>query len=203
MVAYKLFLLSIELSSESGPQPPPRDVEAELSEIRLSLFMEIEKRKQAEEALDDMRTRWSRIRQQLSQVGLTLPADPTASADDEQLGVDPAEELCCQVYLARFVSNCIGRGTAKAEVEIEMEAQIESKNFEISRLWDRLHYYETVNRRGVHVNREMSQRNQEAVEMSRRLRQIRKRRQRWVWGSIAAAITLGTGALAWSYLSTG
>ncbi|KAL6995028.1 hypothetical protein U1Q18_005162 [Sarracenia purpurea var. burkii] len=196
MVAYKLFLLSIELSSESGPQPPPRDVEAELSEIRLSLFMEIEKRKQAEEALDDMRTRWSRIRQQLSQVGLTLPADPTASTDDEQLGVDPTEELCCQVYLARFVSNCIGRGTAKAEVEIEMEAQIESKNFEISRLWDRLHYYETV-------NREMSQRNQEAVEMSRRLRQIRKRRQRWVWGSIAAAITLGTGALAWSYLSTG
>lgn len=41
------------------------------------------------------------------------------------------------------------------------------------------------------------------VEVSRRLRQIRKRRQSWVWGSIAAAITLGTGALAWTYLSTG
>ena len=41
------------------------------------------------------------------------------------------------------------------------------------------------------------------AETSRRLRLRRKRRQRWICGSIAAAITLGTGALAWSYLSTG
>ncbi|GFY80368.1 hypothetical protein Acr_01g0001770 [Actinidia rufa] len=139
---------SNKLSFESGPQPSPRDVEAELH--------------------------------------------PIASDEDEE-GADPAEELCRQVYLARFVSNSIGRGTARAEVEMEMEAQVESKNFEIARLWDRLHYYEAV-------NREMSQRNQEAVETSRRLRQ---RRKRWVWGSIAAAITLATGALAWSYFSTG
>ena len=38
------------------------------------------------------------------------------------------------------------------------------------------------------------------AEMARRNRQIRKRRQRWVWGSIAAVISLGTAALAWSYL---
>ncbi|EEF46709.1 conserved hypothetical protein [Ricinus communis] len=31
-------------------------------------------------------------------------------------------------------------------------------------------------------------------------RQVRKRRQRWVWSSIAVVITLGTIALAWSYL---
>ncbi|XP_058179102.1 uncharacterized protein LOC131297915 isoform X1 [Rhododendron vialii] len=185
-----------ELSSDNGRQPPPLDIECELREIRLSLLMEIENRKQAEEALDNMRSQWLRIRQQLSFVGLTIPAEPISLAEDERLGVDPVEELCRQVYLARFVSHSIGRGTAKAEVEMEMETHIESKNFEIARLWDKLHYYEAV-------NREMSQRNQEAVEVSRRLRQIRKRRQSWVWGSIAAAITLGTGALAWTYLSTG
>jgi hypothetical protein len=38
------------------------------------------------------------------------------------------------------------------------------------------------------------------VEMARRNRQARKRRRKWIWGSIAAAITLGTTALAWSYL---
>lgn len=38
------------------------------------------------------------------------------------------------------------------------------------------------------------------IEMARRDRQVRKRRQRWVWGSIATAITLGTAALAWSYI---
>lgn len=149
-------MLSIELSSDNGRQPPPLDIECELREIRLSLLMEIENRKQAEEALDNMRSQWLRIRQQLSFVGLTLPAEPISLAEDERLGVDPVEELCRQVYLARFVSHSIGRGTAKAEVEMEMETHIESKNFEIARLWDKLRYYEAV-------NREMSQRNQEAV----------------------------------------
>ncbi|XP_059623618.1 uncharacterized protein LOC132266677 [Cornus florida] len=182
-----------ELSSESAPQLSLRDVEAELRDIRLSLLMEIEKRKQAEEDLSNTQSQWLRIRDQLSLVGITLPADLT---EHDQQEVDPAEEVSRQVYFARFVSNSIGRGTAKAEVEMEMDAQIELKNFEIARLCDRLHYYEAV-------NREMSQRNQEAVETTRRLRQRRKRRQRWVWGSIAATITLGTAALAWSYLPTG
>lgn len=170
--------------------------EAELREMRLSLLMEIEKRKQAEEALNNMQSLWQRLGQQLSLVGLVLPADPTVIAEGEQPDCDPAEELCQQVDVSRFVSESIGRGLARAEVEMEMEAQIESKNFEIARLNDRLHFYEVV-------NREMYQRNQDALEMARHQRQIRKRRQRWVWGSIAATITLGTAALAWSYLPTG
>ncbi|XP_052198173.1 uncharacterized protein LOC127805041 isoform X3 [Diospyros lotus] len=143
-----------ELSSDSGFQLPPHDVNAELREIRLNLLMEIEKRKKAEEVLHNMQNQWLRIRQQLSLVGLTLPADPAAT--DEQPSMDPAEELCRQLHIVRFVSNSIGRGIAKAEAEMEMEALMESKNFEIARLWDRLHYYEVV-------NREMSQRNQEAI----------------------------------------
>ncbi|KAG8383353.1 hypothetical protein BUALT_Bualt04G0003600 [Buddleja alternifolia] len=181
-----------ELSSEIGPQLPMPDIENELREIRLSLLMEIEKSKQAEENLNIMQNQWQRIREQLSVVGLTLPEDPTTLPD----GADPAAEVCQQVYLARFISNSIGRGIAKAEVEMEMEAQLKLKNCEIARLWDRLRYYEAV-------NQEMSQRNQEVVETTRRLRQRRKRRQRWVWGSIATAITLGSTVLAYSYFHTG
>jgi len=40
-------------------------------------------------------------------------------------------------------------------------------------------------------------------EVARRDGQKRKRRQRWIWGSIAATITLGSGVLAWSYLPPG
>ncbi|KAL6273975.1 hypothetical protein ACE6H2_024667 [Prunus campanulata] len=187
-----------ELSSESGhgQQLSISDVEAELREMRLSLLMEIEKRKQAEESLNNLRNQWQRIRQHLSLVGLTLPADPTAAAGHEELDSDPAEELCQQVHLARFVSNSIGRGIIRAEMEMEMEAQVESKNFEIARLVDKLRNYEAM-------NQEMVQRNQDVLELARRDRERRERRQRWVWGSIAAALTLGSAALAYSYIPSG
>lgn len=181
-----------ELSSETGPQPSVPDFEAELCEVRLSVLTEIERRKQAEESLRNARAQWQKIREELSVVGLTLPVDLVAASED----INPIRELSQQFDLARFVSNSIGRGTAKAEVEMEMEALMELKNFEIARLLDRLHYYEAV-------NREMSQRNQETIETSRRLRQRRKRRQRWIWGSVAAAITVGATVLAWSYFPTG
>ncbi|CAN4080103.1 unnamed protein product [Withania somnifera] len=186
-----------ELSSENGPQIPTNDLENELREIRLSLFTEIEKRKQVEEVLTNMQTQWQRICERLSLAGLNFPPNLIAreQLDNEQPD-DQVEDLCQQVHIIRFISDSIGRGIAKAEVETEIESQIESKNFEIDRLWDRLNYYEAV-------NREMSQRNQEAIETARRLRQIRKRRQKkWIWGSIAATITLGSAVLAWSYFST-
>jgi len=133
-------------------QSSVNNIESELSEIRLSLLMEIEKRKQTEEALEQMQIHWQRLREQLAQVGLFVPIDPTASTNNMNL----SEELRCQLEIARFVSDSLGRGMAKAEVEMEMESMLETKNFEITRLSDRLHYYEAV-------NREMSQRNQEAI----------------------------------------
>jgi hypothetical protein len=153
------FFLLLELSSDGGTQGSLRslrDVDAELREIRLSLLMEIEKQKHIEESLKSMQSQWERIREGLSSVGIVLPADLAAIAEGGQLNSDPVDDLCQQVYIARFVSNTIGRGTARAEAEAEMEAQLDSKNFEISRLLERLHYYETM-------NREMSQRNQAAV----------------------------------------
>ncbi|CAF2110902.1 uncharacterized protein BNAC08G22300D [Brassica napus] len=178
-----------ELSSDSGMQSSVNNNETELREIRLSLLMEIEKRKQTEEALEQMQTHWQMLREQLAQVGVFVPIDPTTSTNNMNL----SEELRCQLEVARFVSDSLGRGMAKAEVEMEMEAMLETKNFEITRLSDRVHYYEAV-------NREMSQRNQEAIEVARRERQKRKKRQRWIWGSIATTITLGSAALAWSYI---
>ena len=118
--------------------------------------MEIEKRKQAEEALSNMQKQWQMIRQQLSLVGLTLPAEATPVEGGGQLNSDPGEELCRQVYLARFVANSIGRGFARAEMEAEMETQMEAKNFEIARLCDKLRNYEAM-------NQEMVQRNQDVL----------------------------------------
>ncbi|XP_014505815.1 uncharacterized protein LOC106765641 [Vigna radiata var. radiata] len=183
-----------ELSSDSGTQNFQRDIEADLREIRLSLLMEIEKRKQVEESLNSMQSQWEKLRQGLSHVGIVLPADLTAEAG--QLSSDPMEDVFQQLYITRFISNSIGRGIARAEVEMEMEAQLELKNFEIARLLERLHCYETM-------NKEMSQRNQEAVEMARRERQRRSRRLRWIWGSITTTLVLGTAAIAWSYLPVG
>ena len=117
--------------------------------------MEIEKRKQAEEALSNMQKQWQNIRQRLSLVGLTLPADPATVEGREQTDSDPGEELCRQVYLARFVANSIGRGLARAELEAEMEAQIEAKNFEIARLCDKLRNYEAMNQEMVQRNRDV------------------------------------------------
>lgn len=159
--------------------------------------MEIEKRKLAEEALQSMQQQWQILREKLGAVGLILPADLTALAEDSPADASPIEEICRQIQLARFVSESIGRGIAKAEAEAEMETQMEMKNFEIARLTDRLHYYETM-------NREMSQRNQEAIEIARHERQKRRTRQNWVWGTLLVpTITLGIGALAWSYYPSG
>ncbi|KAG2376127.1 hypothetical protein LR48_Vigan06g048200 [Vigna angularis] len=169
------------------------DIEVELREMRLSMLIEIEKRKKAEESLNTMRSQWESIRQGLYQAGIILPAELTSVAKDEQLISDGVEDLCQQVYIARIISNTIGKGIARAEVEAEMEAQLEAKNFDIARLMERLRCYETM-------NREMSQRNQEVVEMTRRERQRRNKRQRWIWGSITTVIVLSTAALAWSYL---
>ncbi|KAI3962882.1 hypothetical protein MKW92_026889 [Papaver armeniacum] len=139
-----------------------------------------------------MQTHWQQLQRRLAVIGLKLPADPMVAEKDTDSTLDIAADLCQQIHNARIVSNSIGRATAKAEAEMEIKSLIESKNFEIARLSDRLHYYEVV-------NAEMSQRNQEAIEMERRLRQRRKSRQRWgIWGSVGAAVVVGTVALLWS-----
>nr|ABB45854.1 hypothetical protein [Eutrema halophilum] len=128
-----------ELSTDSGTQSSVNHIESELRGMRLSLLMEIERRRQAEETLEKMQLHWRRLREQLAHVGLFVPLDPTSS----QYSMNIADELRCQLEVARFVSDSVGSDLAKAEVEMEMESELEAKNFEITRLSDRLHYYET------------------------------------------------------------
>ncbi|KAL7235553.1 hypothetical protein ACSBR1_018947 [Camellia fascicularis] len=173
--------------SSYGPR-----IESELRATRLSLLEEIEKRKAAEYAVGQMCTQWQRLGNLLSQVGLTFATAPNATST--QFEIDSLEQLCQELLVTRFVAEAIGRGQARAEAEIAAEIIIESKDQEISRLRDRLQYYEAV-------NREMSQRNQEVMEVARRQRQRRKtQRRRWLWGCVGLSVAIGTSVIAYSYL---
>lgn len=144
------------------PSNQINDIEDELREIRLTLLMEIEKRKQAEEALEVLQNQWLRLSHQLSLLSLSLPPPqlmkPESNENNENASFesDPVVELCRQISISRLVSDAVSKGISRAEAAEEMDSVIQSKNFEISRLMDRVQYYEAA-------NREMSQRNQEAI----------------------------------------
>ncbi|CAN8264050.1 unnamed protein product [Cochlearia groenlandica] len=145
-----------ELSTDSGTHSSINNIDIELRGMRLTLLMEIERRRQAEETLEQLQLHWQKLREQLAHVGLFVPLDPISSSISSQYSINIAAELRCQLDVTWFVSESLGNDLAKAEVEIEMERELEAKNFEFIGLSDRLHYYETV-------NKEMSQRNQEAI----------------------------------------
>ncbi|XP_006841539.2 uncharacterized protein LOC18431351 isoform X1 [Amborella trichopoda] len=161
------------------------DLADELRSVRLNLFMETERCKKAEEILSQMRSNWQRVGKQLSQIGLSLP-----HLDGSEM--DLVDDFCQNIVVSRFVSEAIGRAEGLAEAEAAAKEIIESKNREIARLKDKVQYYETV-------NQEMSQRNQEAVEMSRRLRQRRRKTRRFIWGCISLSLTVGVPFLAYRY----
>lgn len=106
-----------------------------------------------------MQSQWQRVSNLLSsQAGLTFPTPINATHSSMQFDISSVEQLSQEVVVARFVADAIGKGQAHAEAELAAEAIIESKHKEISRLQDRLKYYEAV-------NHEMSQRNQEVMGM--------------------------------------
>ncbi|GMP63538.1 hypothetical protein CsSME_00025180 [Camellia sinensis var. sinensis] len=178
---------SVSNSSSYGPR-----IESELRATRLSLLEEIERRKTAEYAVAKMYSQWQRLGNLLSQTGLTFPTSPNATS--MQFEIDSLEQFCQELVVSRFVAESIGRGEARAEAEIAAEAIYELKDQEISRLRDRLQYYEAA-------NHEMSQRNQEVMEVARRQRQRRKSHQRWwIWGCIGMSVTIGASVIAYSYL---
>ena len=149
-----LSVKNLEISSDGGTRSS-RAMDDDLREMRLSLLMEIERRKQAEEALENWQTEWMNLSHHLSRVALSLPY-PSIAENTDDSSVDPGAELCQQITVSQLVAAAIARGLARAEVESEMETVIAAKNFEIARLSDRVQYYEAA-------NREMSQRNQEAI----------------------------------------
>nr|GLL17429.1 uncharacterized protein LOC109172366 [Ipomoea trifida] len=167
-------------------------MESELQTTKLQLLQEIEKRKAAEDDLNMMCSQWQRISNVLSQAGLTLPL-PSAVIGGMQIEPAAIENLLQEVIVARFVAEAIGKGQSRAEAEIATEAILESKNQEISRLRDRLLYYETA-------NREMSERNQEIIDAARKQRQRRRTQQKWLWSCVGLSAIIGISVAAYSYL---
>ncbi|KAJ3686820.1 hypothetical protein LUZ61_015984 [Rhynchospora tenuis] len=193
------FTETMSEGSETFPSNRINNIEAELREIRLTLLMEIEKRKQAEQTLQVLQKQWLRLSHQLSLLGFSLPqpqlmkSESNENTENSSFESDPVEELCRQISISRLVNDAVSKGISRAEVAAEMESVLQSKNFEISRLMDRVQYYEAA-------NREMSQRNQEAVEVARQQRNKRRIRQKWIWASVGLAVTLSSAAIAWSYI---
>lgn len=184
-----------DFSSDTSNSNAPSygsNLESELRALRLSLLEEIERHKQAEEDLSSMHSRWQRIIDLLSEVGIALPS-PSNSSGSMQQNNTAIEDLAQEVVVARFVAHAIGKGQAQADAEIAAEAILESKDQEISRLRDKLQYYEAV-------NHEMSQRNQGIIELARQQRQRRKIRRRWFWSCIGVSVAIGVSAVAYSYL---
>ncbi|MQM05690.1 hypothetical protein Taro_038510 [Colocasia esculenta] len=178
--------------SFSRSSPSSRsNIEADLRSIRLNLFEEIDRRKNAEEALDHMQNMFGRIARQLSQ----LESLPILAGENIHYDVDSAAQFCQEVVVMRFVSEALESCLAQVETEAAAETIIDAKNHEISRLRDRLQYYEAM-------NQEMSQRNQQAIEFARRRRQTQRARRKWIWG-IGLSVAVGASLLSYAYLMHG
>ncbi|KAJ8572726.1 hypothetical protein K7X08_009237 [Anisodus acutangulus] len=168
------------------------NIELELRATRLKLLEEIERRKTAEDALNMMRCQWQSISKVLSGAGLTLPS-PSDVIGGMQFDIASIEQLSQEVIVTRFVAEAIGKGQARAEAELAAKTILESKNQEISRLRDRLRYYEAV-------NHEMSQRNQEIIEVARKQRQRKRTQRKWLWSCIGLSAAIGISVVAYKYL---
>lgn len=185
--------ISTEDAASQGSEPYNTKLQSELETLRENLLVETRKRKQIEETLNHMQNQWQNMGKKFSSAGLSFPSIGTNSLPQD-IGLDDIDGIGRQLVVARFVAEAVGRASARAETEQEMKAIVEGKNREIARLHDKIQFYEVV-------NHEMSRRNQEVIEIARRRRHIRKRRQRFVWTSFAVAATIGTIALVHSYVT--
>lgn len=167
-----------------------RNLESELHTIKVSLLEEIEKRKAAECDLAAMCSHCKKFSELLqSQTGVTSSND---SSSTMQFDINAMKQLFEEVIVTRFVAEAMGKAEARAEAEQEANVIIGSKDKELSRLRDRLQYYEAM----IH---EMSQKNLESMEEARRQRELRKGRKKWLWSFIGTSIVVGASVIAYSY----
>lgn len=157
-----------------------RDVDVNLN---WQLDQEIKRRMAAEDAMAVLQLQCSEMASHLMSVdgGNRGLIDLGGSSWD-------SSSLAQKLVVARIVAASVARGAARAEVGEEMENVVAEKNREITRLRDKLHYYELV-------NQEMSQRNQEAFELARNRRHMRRNRNQWLTVCAGSAICLGITAL--------
>lgn len=156
---------------------------------------EIARRTRAEEALASLQLQWEKMARRCSLIGISLSSGLCPDGQMESLGeeIDPFEHFSEKLMVARLVGGAIASAAVRAVKEEECESTVIDKNREISRLRDKLQYYELV-------NHEMSQRNQEAMEVAQRRKRRCRRRQKWALGFLGAACCIGTtGLLCYKY----
>ncbi|KVI11161.1 uncharacterized protein LOC112508135 [Cynara cardunculus var. scolymus] len=159
-----------------------RNIESELCATKLSLLEEIEKRKTAENNVAMMCSRIQRM-------GKLLVCSEN---DSSWFDINAMEQLCQQVIVGRYVAEAVGKAEAQVEAEVAAEVIIGSKDKEISRLRDRLQYYEAM----IH---EMSQKNVESMEVARRQRERKRGERKWLWSCVGMSIVIGASIIAYSY----
>ncbi|CAH1444141.1 unnamed protein product [Lactuca virosa] len=170
-----------------------RNLESELHTTGITLIEEIEKRKIAEHELATMHTQWQKISKiLLSQTGFTFLEAPSSEGGCMQFDINEMKQFSQEVVYARFVAEAMAKAEAQAEAELAAEVVIGSKDKEISRLKDRLQYYEAM----IH---EMSQKNLESMEVARRQREKKKGHRKWLWSCIGMSIVIGASVIAYSY----
>ncbi|KAH9293043.1 hypothetical protein KI387_041750, partial [Taxus chinensis] len=125
---------------------------AELDILRSKISVETGQRIRGEEALSLWQNFWKEIIVNFSLIGVSLQS---IEIDGDGM-VDFINNICGHLTVSRTVATAVGRASMRAELENEVKMLIDNKNTEISRLRDKLQYYELV-------NHEMSQRNQEAT----------------------------------------
>lgn len=159
-----------------------RNIESELCATRLSLLEEIEKRKTAENNVAMMCSQFERMGKLLV----------SSNDSNNQFDINTMEQFCEQVIVGRYVGEAMGKAEAQAEAEVAAQVIIGSKDKEISRLRDRLQYYEAM----IH---EMSQKNVESMEVARRQRERKRGERKWLWSCIGMSIVIGASIIAYSY----
>ncbi|KAH0461428.1 hypothetical protein IEQ34_009003 [Dendrobium chrysotoxum] len=167
-----------------------RGTENELRLLKLSLIEESSKRKIAEENVLDLNKQFEKLLKCLSQSRSSLRE--SLNLVNLKNEIDPTE-ICQEFVVLKYVSEALETDLAKGEGEEAFTEIIVNKNHEISRLRDRMMYYEAM-------NREMSQRNLEAVDQARKRRLRRQRMRKWIWTCVGLSITAGASLLAYSYL---
>eukprot|EP00252_Welwitschia_mirabilis_P025532 TRINITY_DN8005_c0_g1_i1.p1 TRINITY_DN8005_c0_g1~~TRINITY_DN8005_c0_g1_i1.p1 ORF type:complete len:441 (+),score=78.70 TRINITY_DN8005_c0_g1_i1:474-1796(+) len=168
---------------------------SELEALNTRLSSEIEKREKAEKVLSVWQEKWVHMAMKFSAIGLSLPPLETLmeSEEDGTGLLNFVDEVEGRLTVAKVVGDAIGRASVRAEMSLQMEELINSKDFEISRLHDKIKYHELV-------YREMFQRNQEAIELGRRRRQERREMKKWIWCSIGLSFLIGGASLAYKYI---
>ncbi|XP_076911557.1 uncharacterized protein LOC143569565 [Bidens hawaiensis] len=179
-----------DFSSDGSVLSYRANIESELHSAKANLLEEIERRKVAEADVAAMCSHWRTVSKiLLSETGATASSNDISPT---RFDINAMKQLSEEFIVARFVAEAMGKAEARAEAELAAHVIIGSKDKEISRLQDRLQYYEAM----IH---EMSQNNLESMEVARRHRERKRGQRKWLWWCIGMSIAIGASVIAYSY----